>query len=98
MSDELDTRRIEADKRHHWTKLEDEIILLHQEKSAYYTLNGVGARAWELLQQPQTVDEIVQTLTQEYDVSSEVCRADLIGCLQDLIRLGFIRFQDDVAD
>jgi len=98
MSDELESRRIEADPRHHWTKLEGEDILLHQEQSAYYTLNGVAARAWALLQQPRTLDEIVQTLTQEYDVSSEVCRRDLIGCLRDLVRLEFIRFHDVASD
>ena len=94
MSDELDQRRIVADGDHRWTRLDDEIIFLHEDKGVYFSLNGVAIRAWELLQRPRTVDELVQILTQEYDVTSEVCRRDLLRCLRELIDHGFVKYPD----
>ena len=95
MSDDPGTRLIVADKRHRWTSLDDEVILLHESKSTYYTLEGVAIRAWELLQEPRTVDQVVQVLTQEYDVPAEQCRRDLVDCVRDLIRHGFVEYQDE---
>ena len=58
MNDGLDGRPIVADTRHRWTNLEDETILFHEGTTTYYTLRGVAIRAWEMLQTPQTLDEM----------------------------------------
>ena len=41
-------------------KLAEESVILHLEEGMYYGLNSVGARIWELLQEPRTVREIQQ--------------------------------------
>ena len=56
----------------------------------YYNLGEVGGRIWELLEEPMTVNVLVQKLTAEYDVSAEQCRADIAPFLGSLLDRGLL--------
>ena len=56
----------------------------------YYNLGEVGGRIWELLEEPMTVNALVQKLTAEYDVSAEQCRADIEPFLNILLDRGLL--------
>src|SRR6266849_192279 len=45
-----------------------EAAILHVRKGMYYGLDPVGARVWELLQQPRSVQEIKESLLKEFEV------------------------------
>jgi hypothetical protein len=64
--------------------LENEKVILHLEDGTYYGLNPVGARIWELIQEPATVREVRDTLLGEYDVDAETCRRDVMALIRDL--------------
>lgn len=55
----------------------DELLMMSIEKGSYYSLNPIGTRIWELLEQPLSFDELVSTLTGEYDVSADTCRLEV---------------------
>ncbi len=52
---------------------------------AVYTLGGVGARIWELLDGERDGEAILEQIVQEYDVAREEARADLVEFLEDLL-------------
>ena len=62
-----------------------EAAILHIRKGRYYGLDPVGARVWDLLQQPRSVREIQGTLLKEFEVEPERCEADLLALLQKLL-------------
>ena len=64
--------------------LDGETILLHMTSGLYYGLNDVGARIWSLIQTPQTLASLRETLLSEYDVTSDVCDQELNALLTDL--------------
>lgn len=55
----------------------DERVLFDLDGEAYYAFDDITARVWELLEPGATLDELVAALVAEYEVSPEVCRADL---------------------
>ena len=61
-----------------------EAVILHLRSGVYYGLNQVGARVWELIQEPRTVDYVLNRLLEEYDVEPGRCEADLMALLSDL--------------
>ena len=61
----------------------------------YYGLDPVGARIWNLIQQPREVAEIKTTITDEYDVEPERCARDLEDLLEKLLTEGLIEVQDE---
>jgi hypothetical protein len=66
------------------TFLDGEAIVLELESGAYFGLAQVGARIWELLQQPTTCAQIVATLIDEYDVTRAVLDADVAAFVGEL--------------
>lgn len=65
--------------------LVDEAAILNMKDGVYYGLNPVGACIWNLIQKPMKVSDILDTLLDEYDVERDVCQADLMELLEQLL-------------
>ena len=61
-----------------------DVAILATKAGGYYGLDAVGARIWNLIQEPKTVPEIRDTLLEKYDVERERCERDLLALLQRL--------------
>ena len=70
--------------------LGEEVVLLEVGSGQYYGLNAVGARMWSLLQQGQSVSQVLSTLHEEYEASEEKLGADLKQFLNQLQSKGLI--------
>ncbi len=64
--------------------------MMSAEKGNYIGLSDVGARVWELIEAPQSLDEVCARLVQEFDVTPEVCRAEVEGFLNELVKHGAV--------
>jgi Coenzyme PQQ synthesis protein D (PqqD) len=64
--------------------LAGEAVILNLKSGIYYGLNPVGARVWSLIQQPQTVRTVLETLLEEFDVELNRCQRDLFALLEDM--------------
>lgn len=71
--------------------------MLNLTSGIYYGLDAVGARIWNLIQEPRTVNEIRDVLLREYDVETERCERDLLAILQNLAAAGLIEVRDETA-
>ena len=69
--------------------------LAHLEDGTYYGLNAVGARIWDLIQEPTPVREVCEQLVREYDVETETCQRDLMAVLRDLADHHLIEIRGD---
>lgn len=58
-------------------KVGDEIVMMSAEQGKYIGLNDVGARIWELLDEPQTHAALEARLLEEFEVTPEACRTEL---------------------
>lgn len=67
-----------------WRKVADEAVILNTETAAYYSLDGVGLRLWELLGEKRSMPDIVSTLAKEYDAPAEVIRKDCTELVRKL--------------
>lgn len=76
-------------------QVDDETVLLHLEEGKYYGLNSVGARIWELIEQPIRVRKIVDMLCSEYDVERDRCRDDVLQLLASLEDKGMVSVRED---
>jgi hypothetical protein len=74
--------------------LAGEAAILNLKSGVYFGLNPIGARIWELIQEPKGAKEIVLSLLDEYDVEPERCEADVMQLLGDLSEHGLIEVKD----
>lgn len=70
-----------------------EKAILDLKAGMYYGLDGVGARVWDLIQEPRAVGDVRDTLLEEYDVAPERCERDLLALLQRLADAGLIEMR-----
>jgi hypothetical protein len=77
--------------------LAGEAAILNIKNGVYYGLDPVGARIWNLMQEPRAVAEIQDVITSEYDVEPERCARDLVGLLEKLLAEGLIEVKDSSA-
>jgi hypothetical protein len=69
----------------------DELVMMSAEQGNYLGLSEVGARIWELIETPQEIDAICARLQMEYyDVTPDVCRAEVETFLNELVNHGAI--------
>ena len=74
--------------------LAGEAAILNIKSGVYYGLDPVGARIWNLMQEPRKVLEIQDAITSEYDVEPERCAEDLMALLERLLAEGLIEIKD----
>lgn len=65
--------------------LGDETVILNLTTGDYFTLNGTGTRAWQLLEEHGDLDAVREAMAREFDVAEDRLRADLDRLLQDLV-------------
>lgn len=70
--------------------VEDEVVILGMKDGVYYGLNPVGAFIWSKIQEPRKIEEVRDSILEEFDVGREECEADLMELLQELLDNGLI--------
>mgnify|MGYP006399047853 FL=1 len=50
----------------------------------------MGARAWELLETPASIDDLVSAICKEYEIDADTCQQDIIRFAQDLMKVDLI--------
>lgn len=75
-------------------KLGEEAAILGLKNSVYYGLNAVGARIWELLREPKSLEEVQSAILNEYDVSLEQAERDLRQFLRGMMAEGLIKLSE----
>lgn len=70
-------------------------VILGFRDGMYFELNEVGSRIWYLIQEPRSIQSILEVLMEEYDVSVEQCEADILGLANQLLSRGLIEVRDE---
>jgi hypothetical protein len=74
--------------------LDGEAAILNMKTGLYYCLDPVGARIWNLIQQPKTLQEIRDTILNEYEVEPVRCESDLVAVIRQLEAEGLIEVKE----
>jgi len=74
--------------------MDGEKVMMSIENGEYYGLNPIGSRIWELIEQPKTIDKLISILTDEFDVTPEICENDVLAFLKELLEKNLIITDD----
>jgi hypothetical protein len=77
--------------------LAGEAVILNLKSGVYYGLNPVGARIWQLIQEPKAVTTIRDTLLEEYEVEPDCCDRDLLELLRELAAVGLVEVKHEAS-
>ena len=72
-------------------EMDGDLVMMSIERGEYFGIGGVGTLAWELLEQPTTVDHLVAAVCEEFEVDADTCRADLLAFAEELMAMGLVK-------
>jgi hypothetical protein len=72
-----------------------DVVILGLKDGMYFELNEVGARIWHLVQQPRSIQSVLDTLLDEYDVSLAQCEADVLSLAEAMLTRGLVDLVDE---
>lgn len=61
-----------------------------QEFNGLITLSDTAKFIWENMEKVDSLDEMVKSITDEYEVDEETARRDVIGFISQLLQTGFV--------
>jgi hypothetical protein len=70
--------------------IDGEAVLVHPGQARIRVLNAVGARIWELIDGQQTLGEIAQEISAEFEVDLSRAQMDVLVFCADLVHVGVL--------
>jgi Coenzyme PQQ synthesis protein D (PqqD) len=80
------------------SRIEDKTALLSIKNGAYYCMDPVGSRVWELIAQPVRTSSVCETLLGEFNVEKGVCERQVLTFLQQLADADLLEAGDGPAE
>ena len=73
-----------------WQRVDDEVVVLDLNSSAYLAVNGTGAALWRLIAAGTTERELVEELTDRFPVDVDQAHADVMQFTSQLRDLALL--------
>ncbi len=67
------------------SKIDDEVVMMSIEEGKYFGLDPIGSIIWELLEQPQSLADIIPQLQKDFDVEEDQCQEDCSKFILDML-------------
>ncbi len=71
-------------------EVEGEAVILSLADGVYYGLDPVGARVWQMMEEPRTVAELRDAVVAEWEVDAPTAERDLLDLLAELAARGLV--------
>lgn len=71
-------------------EVDGELMGLHIDNGQCYGFNPTATRIWALIDTPQSVTQLCETLSEEFDVASDEARPDVVALLRELESEGLV--------
>ena len=85
-----ETSKVAVSKSQISTDLGGEAVILTLDSGRYFSLNDVGSRVWDLIQEPMSVSDICDAILEEYEVDPTRCMRDIFAILESLASEGLV--------
>jgi hypothetical protein len=73
-------------------EVDGETVMVDLDMGSYFALTGTGSFIWALLENPASLDEIVEAIRQEFDVSESGSLEDAVSpFIMDLFARGLVK-------
>lgn len=73
-----------------WRRSLDAVVVLPAGTDEPVAIAGTGAAVWDLLEEPGTLDEIVEALLERYEADAAVVSHDVVELLERLAEMGAV--------
>jgi hypothetical protein len=76
------------------TEVQGETVILELDRGVYFSVSKVGDHIWHLLSEPRRIDDLVESVTDAFDVDDDTCRPDVLSFVSELMDAGLVHVVD----
>ena len=73
-----------------FSEIDNEVVMLSIENAEYYNLDMIGRDIWNYLAEEHSFKELIDFLTETYDVTSLQCEQDVRPFVKELLEKGIL--------
>ena len=73
--------------------LDGEKVMMNLNKGEYFMLNTVAADIWDSINEPKTINEVVNELLEKYDIDYKTCEDEVMSFINELNDADLIKVQ-----
>ena len=66
------------------TELNGEKVMMDLDKGKYFMLNETGSVIWDVINEPKSISEIIESVVTKYDIDKETCESKVLEYLEKL--------------
>lgn len=74
--------------------MDGEKVMLNIPNGKYYNLGEIGGAIWELIKEPNSMENLITTLLSEYEVGKIECEKHVISFINELYSEGLITVEN----
>jgi hypothetical protein len=74
-------------------ELQGDAVLLDMQSGVYFGLDQIGTRIWNLLGEHKCISDVINVITQEYDVTEQRCSGDVLALVVRLQEQGLLSIE-----
>lgn len=78
-------------------QVEDDLLVLDQENEKIHQLNATARVVWECIQEGYETEQIIDEITQSFEVSKETAGSDVQAILQNFLDLNLVEKQQSAT-
>jgi hypothetical protein len=64
--------------------IDGEVVIMSIEQNKFYGIDKIGTCIWKLLDTPKNVENIIDEMLKQYNVTREVCETDILSFLNKM--------------
>lgn len=76
--------KIVQNKKIDASDIDGDKVMMDLDKGMYFSLNSVGSRIWDIIENPITIDQVVEVLLSEYDIDKNECKETVVSFIKGL--------------
>jgi hypothetical protein len=73
--------------------MDSEIVMMRVETGKYYSLGKMGSVIWSMLESPVSVQSIIDTLLDKYQIERDQCEREVLEFLNQASREGLLKLE-----
>ena len=85
------TCNIYRNKEIHAADIDGDKVMMDLEKGKYYAMNAVGSFIWDMIEEERNVEDIIEDLLNEFEITRETCEETVLRFLNGLEDEGLIK-------
>lgn len=81
-----------------WRIIDGEVVVLSPDDVSLHALTGCGGRVWELIEEGNTITDIVQRICDEYEVTPQIAKKDINEFVNKLVAMKLVEMVPVVSE